>query len=98
VAIVPVVIVGPVAVVAVMIIPVAIVGPISAALGWDRPALLFLSGADGEKVPRVPDSRAPQQCLVGPYSGDDALRRDGIPRHHPGPWLRSRPSRTSRSY
>jgi hypothetical protein len=58
---------------------------------------LHLTDADdnGEQVLRVPDSIAPQQCRVGPYSGDDGLRRGGIPRHPLGPWLRSRSSRTS---
>ena len=39
---------------------------------------------DAQVLP-VPDSKAPQQCLVGPYSVDDVLRRDGIPRHHLDP-------------
>jgi hypothetical protein len=43
----------------------------------------------------VRDSKEPQQCLVGPYSGDDALRRDGIQQHHLGPWLGSKTSHTS---
>ena len=59
-----------------------------------RPVLLLSADDDGEQVQWVRDSIAPQQCRAGPYSGDDALRRDGIPRHPLGPWLRSRPSRT----
>ena len=46
--------------------------------------VLRLTHADDELL-RVPDSKAPRQCRVGPYSGDDALRRDGIQQHHLDP-------------
>ena len=42
---------------------------------WPAPrSSPLFTGADDEKVLRVPDSKALQQCLAGPYSGDDASR------------------------
>ena len=51
----------------------------------NRATVLLLSAGDGEQVLRVRDSIAPQQCRAGPYSGDDAVRKGGIPRHPLGP-------------